>query len=82
MKTRSALSERCLSGLAAEVRVDTCAMEVNTLQAELAQTKKILEHVKEKTAHLRTQVYGLKAFPICRMCARITGIVTTGSMSG
>ena len=56
VKTRSAPRERSLSGVAAEVRVATCATEVDTLRAELEQARKDLERAREETAYLRTQV--------------------------
>lgn len=55
-KTRPAPRERSLSTLSAEVRVATCATEVDTLRAELAQTWKDLERAKEEAMFLRTQV--------------------------
>ena len=60
VKTRPAPWERSLSGVAAEVRVATCATEVNTLQAELEQARKDLEQAREETVYLRTQVLQFK----------------------
>ena len=56
VQTRPAPRERHLLTLPFEAKVSTCATEVDTLKAELAQTRKDLEHAKEEAACLRTQV--------------------------
>ena len=55
VKTRPTLWERSLSGVAAKVRVATCATEV-----KLERARKDLEWAREETAYLRTQVLQFK----------------------
>ena len=56
MQTRPAPWMRYLLTLPFEAKVSTCATEVDTLKAELAQTRKDLERAKEEAACLKTQV--------------------------
>ena len=54
VQTRPAPRVRHLLTLLIEAKVSTCTTEVDTLKAELAQTRKDLEHAKEEAACLRT----------------------------
>ena len=62
VKNRPSPRERHLLTLPFEAKVTTCATKVGTLKAELAQTRKNLEHAEEDAACLRPKCYDLATF--------------------
>ena len=62
MQTHPALRVRHLLTLPFEAKVSTCATEVDTLKAKLAQTRKDLECAKEEAACLEPSYYDLATF--------------------
>ena len=69
MQTHPALRVRHLLTLPFEAKVSTCATEVDTLKAKLAQTRKDLECAKEEAACLEPRCYDLATF------WRVTGFI-------